>query len=74
MSSTERLKIRRTLVFRLTLWYAIAFTVSSLVAFSLFYIIISNAISEQTDQALLKQVAEHGAVLRLRGGSLSMLK
>jgi hypothetical protein len=43
------------------------FTVSSLVAFSIFYIIISNVIQEHTDQALLKEMAEVASILKSKG-------
>ena len=53
MFSREVFKIRRTLVFRLTFWYAIVFTVSSLLAFTLFYLIISKVIKDHTDQEMM---------------------
>ena len=67
MSLKKILKIRRTLAFRLTFWYATVFTVSSLVAFSIFYVIISNVIQQHTDQALLKEMAEVASILKLKG-------
>jgi signal transduction histidine kinase len=67
MSLKKIRKIRRTLAFRLTFWYATVFTVSSLVAFSILYIIISNVIQEHTDQALLKEMAEVASILRSKG-------
>jgi len=67
MSLKETLKIRRTLAFRLTFWYASVFTVSSLAAFSIFYVITSNVIQEHTDQALLKEMAEVASILKSKG-------
>jgi signal transduction histidine kinase len=67
MSLKKILKIRRTLAFRLTFWYATVFTVSSLVAFSIFYVIISNVIQQHTDQALLKEMAEVTTILKSKG-------
>ncbi len=67
MSLKKILRIRRTLAFRLTFWFAIVFTVSSLVAFSIFYVIISNVIQEHTDQALLKEMVEVASILRSKG-------
>jgi signal transduction histidine kinase len=67
MSLKKILKIRRTLAFRLTFWFAIVFTVSSLVAFSIFYILISKVIQEHTDQALLKEMAEVSSILKSKG-------
>jgi heavy metal sensor kinase len=67
MSLKKILKIRRTLAFRLTFWYATVFTVSSLVAFSIFYVIISNVIQQHTDQSLLKEMAEVATILKSKG-------
>lgn len=54
-------------MFRLTFWYALVFTVSSLVAFAVFYVIISNVVKEHTDQAMLKEMAESVSILKSRG-------
>jgi signal transduction histidine kinase len=67
MSLEETLEIRRTLAFRLAFWYATVFTVSSLVAFTIFYFIISNMIQEHTDQALLKELAEVATIVKSKG-------
>jgi len=67
MSLKEALKIRRTLVFRLTFLYSIVFTVSSLAAFTVFYIVISNVIKVHTDQHLLKEMAEVVSILKSKG-------
>ena len=56
-----------TLAFRLTLWYAGIFTVSSCVAFLLFYMLITTVIRERTDQELLSQVSQFSTVLEARG-------
>jgi hypothetical protein len=42
--------IRHTLAFRLTLWYAGIFLVSSCVAFLFFYLLITTVIRDRTDQ------------------------
>jgi len=55
------------LSFRLTLWYAGIFTVSSFVAFILFYMLITSVIRERTDQDLLNQAAKFSLVLQERG-------
>lgn len=55
------------LSFRLTLWYAGIFTVSSFVAFILFYMLITSVIRERTDQDLLNQTAKFSIVLQERG-------
>ncbi len=56
MSLRKRIRLRNTLSFRLTLWYAGIFALSSCVAFLLFYALITSFIREQTDQDLLAQV------------------
>ena len=56
-----------TLAFRLTLWYAGIFTVSSCIAFLLFYMLITSVIRERTDQELLNQVGQFSTVLEARG-------
>lgn len=67
MSLREAFKIRRTLVFRLTFWYALVFTVCSLAAFAVFYVIISNVVKEHTDQAMIKEMAESLAIVKSKG-------
>lgn len=61
------LSLRHTLAFRLTLWYAGIFTVSSCVAFLLFYMLITSVIRERTDQELLDQVGQFSTLLGMRG-------
>jgi len=56
-----------TLAFRLTLWYAGIFAVSSCIAFLLFYMLITSVIRQRTDQELLSQVVQFSAVLKARG-------
>lgn len=60
-------KFRRTLAFRLTLWYAAIFTVSSLLAFFVFYIQIASILSERTDEDLLEDTEELSALLGEKG-------
>ena len=61
------LNLARTLAFRLALWYALIFTVSSFVAFLVFHLLISSALRERTDQELLTEVAELASHLVLKG-------
>ncbi len=56
-----------TLAFRLTLWYAGIFTVSSCIAFFLFYMLITSVIHERTDQELLAQGGQFSTILKARG-------
>jgi len=69
---------RKTLAFRLTLWYAGVFAVSSCIAFLLFYTLITSVFRDRTDQDLLGQAREFSAILSTRGleavKSLAMLE
>jgi len=56
-----------TLAARLTLWYAGIFTISTLVAFGSFYLVISTVLSERGDQDLMKDVREYSAMLAAEG-------
>ncbi len=67
MSLRKPSRFRSSLSFRLTLWYAGIFAVSSFVAFFLFYALITSVIRERTDQELLSQAARFSALLRERG-------
>jgi heavy metal sensor kinase len=67
MSLKKQLNLRNTLAFRLTLWYGGIFTVSSCVAFLLFYTLITSFIREQTDQELLSQVNRFSTLLSAEG-------
>ena len=61
------LSLPRTLAFRLALWYALIFTISSFVAFLVFHLVISSALRERTDQELLTEVTELSSHLALKG-------
>lgn len=63
----KMIRFRNTLSFRLTLWYAGIFAVSSFVAFLLFYMLIASVFQERTDQELLGQVNRFSAVLAVEG-------
>jgi heavy metal sensor kinase len=63
MSLRKLLNLRNTLAFRLTLWYAGIFTVSSCVAFFLFYTLITSVIRESTDDDLQDQVNRFSTLL-----------
>jgi len=60
-------RIRRTLAFRLTVWYAGIFTVSSLLAFFFFYLQIVSIVRERTDEELLEELEEFSIRLASRG-------
>jgi heavy metal sensor kinase len=67
MSSKSPLNFVHTLAFRLTLWYAGIFTVSSCVAFLLFYALITSVIQDRTNQELLGQARKFGTILAASG-------
>ncbi|MGB5218081.1 MAG: ATP-binding protein [Smithella sp.] len=51
-------KFWHKLSFRLTLWYAIIFTVSLFGAFCIFYIVVSNTLQRNIDNELLEELVE----------------
>jgi len=59
--------LRRTLAFRLTVWYGAIFTASSLLAFLFFYLQIASILRERTDEDLLDDVKEFSALLAAKG-------
>lgn len=67
MSLRNLLRLRHTLAFRLTLWYAGIFTISSCMAFLFFYLLITSVIRERTDQDLLEQAGKFSTLLSTRG-------
>jgi len=67
MSLRKRISLRNSLAFRLTLWYAGIFTLSSCIAFFLFYMLISSWMRDQTDQELSGQVNRFSALLDAEG-------
>lgn len=67
MSSDRPKRLRNSLSFRLTLWYTGIFTLSSCIAFLLFYLLITSVIRERTDQELLGHAGQFSAVLGERG-------
>jgi heavy metal sensor kinase len=56
-----------TLAFRLTLWYAGIFTISTLVAFLALYFVISTVLKERRDQDFLDDVQEYSSMLATEG-------
>jgi heavy metal sensor kinase len=61
------LRFRRTLAFRLTLWYAGIFTGSSLLAFLFFYLQIASIIDARRDADLLDDIKDYSALLTAKG-------
>ncbi|SLM30087.1 Sensory box histidine kinase [Desulfamplus magnetovallimortis] len=64
---TSLQRICRTLAFRLTLWYAGIFSISSCAAFLLFYFLVSQTILNRMDQDLLDKAGLFSAVLSVQG-------
>lgn len=67
MSFAKTLRIPNTLAFRLTLWYGGIFTLSSAIAFLLFYTLITVVLLEQIDQDLRAQASRFATILRTDG-------
>jgi hypothetical protein len=63
MSLRTRLSPRNSLAFRLTLWYAVIFTVSSCIALLIFYTLITSIVRDRTDQELVGQARRFAAIL-----------
>jgi heavy metal sensor kinase len=67
MSLGKILRLPNTLAFRLTLWYAGIFALSSCVAFLLFYTLITLVLQQRTDQELLGQAQRFSTLLAADG-------
>ena len=59
--------IRHTLAFRLTLWYAGIFMLTSCVAFLFFYLLITSVIRDRTDHDLLGEARTLSSILKVQG-------
>ncbi len=60
-------KHRNSLSFRLTVWYALIFTLTSVLALSIFYYHISKVTMENTDDELLEELEEFYALMKEGG-------
>ena len=67
MFSKNRPKFRRTLAFRLTLWYAGIFTLSLCTAVFFFYLFIAMVFRDSADRELVSRTKELAALLRVDG-------
>ncbi|MDJ0883352.1 MAG: ATP-binding protein [Desulfobacterales bacterium] len=64
----KRLKaLSRSLAFRLTLWYAGIFALSSCLAFVFFYYVIIDVLREQTDEDLRRQLSAFSGIMQVEG-------
>ncbi len=59
--------LSRSLAFRLTLWYAGIFALSSCLAFVIFYYLIIDVLREQTDGNLRRQLSAFSGIMQLEG-------
>ncbi len=64
---TRLLKMRHTLAFRLTFWYAGIFMLSACLAFFFFYLLITSVIRQQIDQGLSSEVRTFSSILSTQG-------
>jgi heavy metal sensor kinase len=60
-------RLRHSLAFRLTLWYAVIFVMMAGIAFSLCYVLIDSAIRERVDSDLVSQARELEGIYVLEG-------
>lgn len=67
MSSKKQHRLRDTLAFRLTLWYAGIFTLSSCVAFLSLYLLMKSDFKRRTYQELLNEFQEYSSLLEIKG-------
>lgn len=67
MSLEKILKLRHTLAFRLTLWYAGIFTLSSAAVFIVFYFSVFSLMLRHADEELADEISEFASMLTARG-------
>ena len=67
MSFARINRLRQSLAFRLTVWYAVIFVLSSAIAFSLFYLLITQVVREKTDTDLRLQANGLAQIYLLQG-------
>lgn len=60
-------KLRRSLAFRLTLWYAGIFSISSFLAFFFFYFLVIDALGRQVDDDLNRQLRAFSGIMQVDG-------
>ena len=63
----KAIRLRHTLAFRLTLWYAGMFSVSACIVFLFFYFLITSAFRDQTDRDLQKQLGVFSQIMAADG-------
>jgi heavy metal sensor kinase len=60
-------RLRRSLAFRLTLWYAGIFSISSFLAFVFFYFLMIDILSSQVDDELRRQLRSFAGIMQVDG-------
>ena len=60
-------RLRRSLAFRLTLWYAGIFSISSFLAFVFFYFLMIDVLSRQADEDLHRQLRAFTGIMQVDG-------
>ena len=60
-------KLRRSLAFRLTLWYAGIFSISTFLAFFFFYSLVIDALGRQVDEDLTRQLRAFSGIMQVDG-------
>ncbi len=70
MSFARMLSLRRSLVFRLMLWYAAIFVVTATIAFVVFYFLMIGVIRQRADDDLLAQSNEIAVVYTSQGDAM----
>jgi heavy metal sensor kinase len=67
MRFARKIKLLRSLSFRLTLWYGIIFLLSSCLAFLFFYVLITTNLRQRLDGRLSDKISEFEAIYNLQG-------
>ena len=60
-------RLASTLALRLTLWYAVIFAVSSVVAFMFVYVLVVGFVAQRTDQELREDIADFAVLFQQEG-------
>ena len=60
-------KLRRSLAFRLTLWYAGIFSISTFLAFFFFYFLMIDVLGRQVDEDLTRQLRAFSGIMQVDG-------
>lgn len=63
-------RLRQSLAFRLTVWYAVIFILSAAIAFALFYLLITQVVRQKTDSDLRVQANGLAQIYLLQGGDM----